>query len=100
MIDEGRISRYELYDPLHRFAILADVAPYSDEYKYYAKYVTQEYSDITGTVGPEREEKLRIKEFISETKKRVAQQKKNIASSLIGLSTQILSNNKCMSQKL
>ena len=76
MIDEGRISRYELYDPLHRFAILADVAPYSDEYKYYAKYVTQEYSDITGTVGPEREEKLRIKEFISETKKRVAQQKK------------------------
>jgi len=76
LIDEGKVSKFELYDPLHRFAILADVAPYSDEYRYYAKYVSQEYSDLTGITGSERQEKEQIKKFIVDTKDRVADMKK------------------------
>lgn len=33
MVDSGDISRADLYDPVTRFEILADVAPYSEEYR-------------------------------------------------------------------
>ena len=76
LIDQGVISKYELYDPVHRFRILADVAPYSDEYKYWRDYVTREYSDLTGYVGPERKRREEIKKLISETKRQVSERKK------------------------
>jgi endonuclease YncB( thermonuclease family) len=71
----GRISRGDLYDPLHRFLILADVAPYSEEYRYYRDYVVAEYSDLTGSTGPERKEKEATKKLIAETKRQVSQMK-------------------------
>jgi tetratricopeptide (TPR) repeat protein len=76
LIDSGKVSEFELYDPLHRFLILADVAPYSQEYSYYSKYVTREYGSLTGVTGPEREEKERIQDLIARTKKRVSEIKK------------------------
>ena len=76
LIDQGIISRYELYDPVHRFRILADVAPYSDEYKYWRDYVTREYSSLKGYTGQERKEREQVKRLIAETKRQVAERKK------------------------
>lgn len=58
MIESGRINSGEFYDDFQRFKILADVAPYSDEYKVYKSKVRnqltdanrREYSEILGRV--------------------------------------------------
>ncbi len=76
LIKSGEISPFELYDPLHRFQILADIAPYSEEYRYWRDYVTRQYGDLTGIIGAERREKEEIKERISTIKRRVAEAKK------------------------
>lgn len=64
-VKAGRITRQELYDPLHRFLVLADVAPWSEEYRYYRGIVEEEYPD-------ERYQKI-----IEEKKRQVAEKKKN-----------------------
>lgn len=71
-IESGRISKYELYDPLNRFLILADVAPYSKEYQYYRDLVTEQYKDLTGISGPERRRMEAAKATISAAKRRVS----------------------------
>jgi hypothetical protein len=77
MMSKGEVSPYELYDPLHRFMVLADTAPYSQEYKYYAKYVSQTYGDLTGTTGPDRAEKEQAADMIAKIRKRVTEMKRD-----------------------
>lgn len=39
-LEQGLITREDLYDPISRLRILADVAPWSEEYREQSKYVT------------------------------------------------------------
>lgn len=63
----GEVSPYEFYDIYTRFKILADVAPYSAQYRYYADLLTQSKELI-----PEGryEEFQRIKREVSAVKQR------------------------------
>jgi intein/homing endonuclease/endonuclease YncB( thermonuclease family) len=65
MIDSGRVNRFDLYDDFNRFKILADVAPYSEQYKYYASKMTK---DAFLTAEQYRE--------VQQIKKRVSKAKK------------------------
>lgn len=67
MIDKGVISPYETYDKFERFKILADVAPYSDQYKYYEKQVREDDS-IRFQYGRE-DEYQKIKAQVEEKKR-------------------------------
>lgn len=40
MLHKGQLSRGDLYDPIDRFRVLADVAPYSDEFKIMNKQIS------------------------------------------------------------
>lgn len=64
----GEVSPYEFYDVYTRFKILADVAPYSSQYRYYADLLTKNKELI-----PEGryEEFQRIKREVSAVKKRL-----------------------------
>lgn len=62
-IDEGTIARGDLYSVMDRYRILADVAPYSDNYRYYNQIVSKmELSD------GEKEEVAEIREQVSQKK--------------------------------
>ena len=65
MIDRGVVSKQELYSPLERFRVLADVAPYSKEYEYYKQYLTRTLQD------EQKDEFVKIKDEVSAKKKRV-----------------------------
>lgn len=65
-IESGEKNRGDLYDYLTRFRILADVAPYSNEYK--------EYSALMSQIGLNDEEL----EEVQEIKKRTREQKKSL----------------------
>ena len=41
MMDKGVIQRGDLYKPLDRYRILADVAPYSDNFRYYDRLMSK-----------------------------------------------------------
>lgn len=43
LIYQGVVSPWETYDEFHRFKILADVAPYSEQYDYYAEKMQEDY---------------------------------------------------------
>lgn len=59
----GTISRGDLYDPLDRFKILADVAPYSDNFKFYSQIVSK--MDLT---DEQKEEIRQIRDEVSDRK--------------------------------
>src|SRR5690606_7302962 len=67
MIDRGFISPYETYSAWERFKILADVAPWSDEYKYYEKLLTDNKELIPPT---KLDQFQKIKKQVSQVKKR------------------------------
>src|SRR5690606_21082421 len=67
MIDRGFISPYETYSVWERFKILADVAPWSDEYKYYEKLLTDNKELIPPT---KLDQFQKIKKQVSQVKKR------------------------------
>lgn len=60
----GLINRFEFYDPLNRFRVLAHVAPWSEEYKYYSKLMSQ-----MKLTPEEQEEVKRIRKQVRERKK-------------------------------
>jgi len=60
----GWINRFEFYDPLNRFRILAAVAPWSEEYKQYSKLMSQ-----MKLTPEEREEVKQIRERVRQRKK-------------------------------
>lgn len=66
-IDQGIMSPYETYGLWERFKILADVAPYSDEYQYYANLLTQNKNLIPPAKLAQFQ---RIKRQVSEYKRR------------------------------
>ncbi len=65
MIKRGEINKFDLYDDLNRFRILADVAPWSQEYKFYASAVTKDER----LTERERAEVQATKKRVSEVKK-------------------------------
>lgn len=62
-ISDGTISRGDLYDTMDRFKILADVAPYSDNYRMYSQIMSQ--SDLT---DEEKKDVQQIRENVTESK--------------------------------
>jgi len=67
MVGSGIISKEELYSPMDRFRILADVAPYSKEYEYYKQYL----SNTLDQGSEERKEFSQIKREASAVKRKV-----------------------------
>src|SRR5690606_5612691 len=67
LIEQGYISPYETYSAWERFKLLADVAPWSEEYKYYEKLLTDNKELIPPTKLAEFQ---RIKKQVSQVKKR------------------------------
>lgn len=65
LVDSGRVNRFDLYDTFNRFKILADVAPYSQQYKFYASLVTKNER----LTEDERAEIQQIKDQVSQKKK-------------------------------
>lgn len=61
-LKNGQIARGDLYDPLDRFKILADVAPYSDNFKFYSQIVSN--MDLTD------EQKLEVRQVRDEVSDR------------------------------
>jgi hypothetical protein len=47
MIDRGEANEYELYDLYNRYKILADVAPYSEQYKWYRDRMVDTKDQLT-----------------------------------------------------
>lgn len=70
MVDKGTLSRGDLYDPITRFEILSDVAPYSDNYAQLRQYLTDK--NKTGDLTEEENKRFQS------AKKRVATQKKQV----------------------
>ncbi|HHU56641.1 MAG TPA: hypothetical protein GXZ48_08220 [Acholeplasmataceae bacterium] len=66
MVKKGQINRFDLYDDFHKFKILADIAPFSDEYRYYNSIVSKSQR----LTDEEREEIKRIRKQVSEVKKK------------------------------
>lgn len=67
MINSGAISKQELYSPFERFRILADVAPYSQEYEYYKNFLSSSLEEGSD----QRKEFSSIKEEVTAKKSRV-----------------------------
>lgn len=67
MIDKGMVTAQELYTPFERFRVLADVAPYSQEYDYYKQYLTRTMDDQNA----HWEEFQTLKKEVSKKKKRI-----------------------------
>lgn len=70
-INNRQLSRGDLYEPMDKFRILADVAPYSDEFRELKKQLSstklseeeqQEYRDINDRVS-EQKEPLRVYDY-------------------------------------
>ena len=61
------ITPGDLYSPMDRFRILADVAPYSKEYEYYKGFLSRELEEGSA----EREEFSNLKREVTELKKKV-----------------------------
>jgi hypothetical protein len=70
LVDKGTLSRGDLYDPITRFEILSDVAPYSDNYANLRQYLTEK--NKSGDLTDEDNRKFQA------AKKRVALQKKTV----------------------
>lgn len=70
MVDHGQLARGDLYDPLSRFEILADVAPYSENYAHVRSYLGAQSKD--GQLS--EAEKARF----SAAKRRVLEQKQRL----------------------
>lgn len=60
LLDIGKITRGDLYDPISRLAILGDVAPWSQSYKDTSKFLSD--SKLSG------EDTLRVREIRAESK--------------------------------
>lgn len=60
----GLINRFEFYDPFNRFRVLAHVSPWSEEYRYYSKLMSQMKLDAR-----QREEVKRLREQVRQMKK-------------------------------
>jgi len=65
-IESGRLSRGDLYRPIDRYRILADVAPYSQEFRNLKSQLAM--MDLT---EEEQEEIRRINEMVSQRKQRL-----------------------------
>jgi hypothetical protein len=70
MMDRGEISRGDLYDPVTRFEILADVAPYSENYGQLREYLVERHK--AGQLDGLENERFQA------AKKRVAAQKRRV----------------------
>ena len=68
MVDEGVISRGDLYDPTTRLEILADVAPYSNEYAQVREYLAEQ--NKAGNLSPEDNRRFQAAKKRSATLKR------------------------------
>ena len=67
MVGSGALTREELYTPMERFRVLADVAPYSKEYEYYKNYL----GHTLDTHDEKRKEFSQIKREVSAVKQKV-----------------------------
>lgn len=70
MVKEGTINRGDLYDPVSRFEIVSDVAPYSENYVQLREYLVDQKA--AGQLSEEENQRFQT------AKKRVAAQKKRI----------------------
>jgi hypothetical protein len=70
MVKDGTINRGDLYDPISRFEIVADVAPYSENYTQLREYLVDQKA--AGQLSDEENKRFQS------AKKRVAQQKKRV----------------------
>lgn len=70
LVDKGVLSRGDLYDPISRFEILSDVAPFSDNYTQLRQYLVEK--NKSGSLTPEENARFQA------AKKRVAAQKRTV----------------------
>jgi hypothetical protein len=70
MLEAGQLTRGDLYDPVTRFEILADVAPYSENYAQVREYLTEQHKG--GDLSDPENARFQA------AKKRVAQQKRRV----------------------
>jgi hypothetical protein len=71
LVQQGTLTRGDLYDPLSRLEILGDVAPYSDQYAAVRQYVSSQKADEQLSETDERRFAA-VKERVAQVKKRLS----------------------------